>query len=198
MASHLPAVIFWCIYCCFDPFYSSFSDCNFGQKLFIISLCSIVMSLCYIIIIILSAYNVTNKTEQCPNKSILKIIVVIYFVIWCHVSKVFVDCNLWCHYLPCYIILLIFLVSYPWKCIGYLCVRSITQYTQFYLWITCFIHVIFWVVSLQRSGHSWEVLPSSYAFLHKIDMWWKFHVINSFLSRFMTLLNIVFGAMWYT
>ena len=30
------------------------------------------MSLCYIIIIILSAYNVTNKAEQCPNKSILK------------------------------------------------------------------------------------------------------------------------------
>ena len=58
MASHLPDVIF----------YSSFSDCNFGQKL---SLCSIVMSLCYIIIIILSAYNVTNKAEQCPNKSTL-------------------------------------------------------------------------------------------------------------------------------
>ena len=32
------------------------------------------MSLCYIIIIILSAYNVTNKAEQCPNKSILIII----------------------------------------------------------------------------------------------------------------------------
>ena len=39
IASHLPFVIFWCIYCCFDPFYSSFSDCNFDQKLFIISLC---------------------------------------------------------------------------------------------------------------------------------------------------------------
>ena len=47
----------------FDPFYSSFSDCNFDQKLFIISLCSTVMSLCYIIIIILSTYNVTNKAE---------------------------------------------------------------------------------------------------------------------------------------
>ena len=32
------------------------------------------MSLCYIIIIILSAYNVTNKAEQCPKKSILIII----------------------------------------------------------------------------------------------------------------------------
>ena len=31
------------------------------------------MLLCYIIIIILSTYNVTNKAEQCPNKSILKI-----------------------------------------------------------------------------------------------------------------------------
>ena len=74
----LPDVIFWCIYCCFDPFYSSFSNCTFGQKLFINSLCSIVMSLYYII---LSAYNVTNKAEQCPNKSILKIILVLHFVI---------------------------------------------------------------------------------------------------------------------
>ena len=79
MAPHLPDVIFWCIYCCFNPFYGSFSDCKFGQKLFIISLCSIiiVMSLCYIIIIILSAYNVTNKS---PNKSIL-IILLLHFVI---------------------------------------------------------------------------------------------------------------------
>ena len=69
MVPHLPDVIFQCIYCCFDLFYSSFSDCNFGQKLFIISLCSTVMSLCYIIIIILSAYNVTNKAEQCPNNN---------------------------------------------------------------------------------------------------------------------------------
>ena len=81
MASHLPIVIFWCIYCCFDPFYSSFSDCNFDQKLFIISLCSTVMSLCYIIIIILSAYDVTNKAEQCPNKSIFKIMLLLYCVI---------------------------------------------------------------------------------------------------------------------
>ena len=61
--------------------YSSFSDCNFGQKLFIISLSSIVMTLCYIIIIILSAYNVRNKAEQCPNKSILKVILILHFVI---------------------------------------------------------------------------------------------------------------------
>ena len=81
MASHVPVVIFWCIYCCFDTFYSSFSDCNFDQKLFLISLCSIVMSLCYIIIIILSAYNVTNKVEQCPNKSILKIMLLLQCVI---------------------------------------------------------------------------------------------------------------------
>ena len=81
MASHVPVVIFWCIYCCFDPFYGSFSDCNFDQKLFIISLCSIVISLCYIIIIILSAYNVTNKAEQCPNKSILKIMLLLHCVI---------------------------------------------------------------------------------------------------------------------
>ena len=81
MVSHLPVVIFWCIYCCFNPFYKSFSDCNFGQKLFIISLYSIVMSLCYIIIIILSAYNVTNKAEQCPDKSILTIILVLHFII---------------------------------------------------------------------------------------------------------------------
>ena len=81
MVSHLPDVLFWCIYCCFDPFYNSFSDCNFGQKLFIISLCCIAMSLCYIIIIILSTYSVTNKAKQCPNKSILIIILVLYFVI---------------------------------------------------------------------------------------------------------------------
>ena len=67
MASHLFVVIFWCIYCCFDPFYSSFSDCNFGQKLFIISLCSVVMSLCCIIIIILSAYNVQIKLVVLEN-----------------------------------------------------------------------------------------------------------------------------------
>ena len=53
----------------------------FGQKLFIISLCSIVMSLCHIIIIIRSAYNVTNKAEQCPNKPILIKIFVLHFVI---------------------------------------------------------------------------------------------------------------------
>ena len=50
-------------------------------RLFIISLYSIVMTLCYIIIIILSAYNVTNKAEQCPNKSSFKIILVLHFVI---------------------------------------------------------------------------------------------------------------------
>ena len=37
------------------------------------------MSLCYIIIIILSAYNMTNKAEQCPNKSILKINIALTF-----------------------------------------------------------------------------------------------------------------------
>ena len=78
MALHVPVVIFWCIYCCFDPFYGSFSDCDFDQKPFIISLCSIVMSLCYIII---SAYNVTNKAKQCPNKSILKIMLLLHCVI---------------------------------------------------------------------------------------------------------------------
>ena len=52
------------------------------------------MPLCYIIIIILSAYNVTNKAEQCPNRSILIIILVLHFVSDCHVSEVFVDCDL--------------------------------------------------------------------------------------------------------
>ena len=49
------------------------------RNYYIISLCSIVMSLCHIIIIILSAYNVTNKAEQCPNKPILIIILVFTF-----------------------------------------------------------------------------------------------------------------------
>ena len=39
------------------------------------------MSLCYIIIIILSAYNVTNKAEQCANKSILKIMLLCYLIV---------------------------------------------------------------------------------------------------------------------
>ena len=73
------------------------------------------MSLCYIIIIILSAYNVTNKAEQCPNKSIFKnnvaLITLCYLIVMFPIYVLIVTCD--ASILPCYKILLIFLVSYP-------------------------------------------------------------------------------------
>ena len=70
MASHLPVVIFWCITAVLIHFTAASVIVIFDQILFIIPLCSIVMSLFYIKIITLSAYNVTNKAEHAVSKQI--------------------------------------------------------------------------------------------------------------------------------
>ena len=50
------------------------------------------MSLCNIIIIILGAYNATNKAEQCPNKSILKIMLC-YLIVMFQKYVLIVTCD---------------------------------------------------------------------------------------------------------